>query len=178
MAGGLYEALISCDIERVTVTREKLQELEDSLAALGKGEAEVSAVLDRFDHGARADLGAVDQELEALRENLEGDFSKARSAVSAGQDGDAAVPVWDDKTEWDHDRTDVEVLDTGEDDFVLLVEEQDLEELPASAEEAAPQISVPPPIPSDRVGENVEGGEGDEGFFQKLFGSRRSSNRP
>ena len=59
-----------------------------------------------------------------------------------------------------------------ESDFVLLVDEDELEELEKVGEDDALR-TAPPALP----GEGEEGEDGD-GFFKKLFNGRRSSNRP
>ena len=69
--------------------------------------------------------------------------------------------------DWDDEATEVEIID--ESDFVLLVDEDDLEELEKVGEDDARKTS-PPALPQE--------GEEDEGFFKKLFSGRRSSNRP
>ena len=149
----LYEPSISCDIDYVAISEEKLSELEEALAELGKDDDEVSAVLRRFEGGQPADLAAVDSELDALG------------------DGASLAP----KDEWESDNTEVEIIDP--DDFVLLVDEDDLEELERAADDV-PGLTVPPPLPGERTAQGVDDDEQDEGFFKKLFGSRRSSNRP
>ncbi|MBW1756855.1 MAG: hypothetical protein JRJ80_11875, partial [Deltaproteobacteria bacterium] len=62
----------------------------------------------------------------------------------------------------------VEIID--ESDFVLLVDEDELEELEKVGEDDALKTR-PPAIPQD-------GEEDDDGFFKKLFSGRRTSNRP
>lgn len=166
------------------VSDDKLLELDAALADLGVDEAEVSAVLRRHESSASPDLTAVDEELEALGEDIE--IPKIESRVTIDPFSmetkvpEAPVLVGD---EWDNDKTEVEIIDEA-DDFVLLVDEDDLEELESAADEA-PNVSLPPPLPAKAdvqdaqdVDVDMEDDEEDEGFFKKLFGSRRSSNRP
>ncbi len=100
------------------------------------------------------DLAAVDSELDALGDG-------------------ASLPP---KDELESDTTEVEIIDP-DDDFVFLVDEDDLEELERAAD-AVPGVTVPPPLPGESKAQDVDDDEEDEGFFKKLFGSRRSSHRP
>ena len=59
-------------------------------------------------------------------------------------------------------------------DFVLLVDEGELEELEKVGEDDALQTS--PAAPPDEPDEAR--GEGDGSFFKKLFGGRRTSSSP
>ncbi|MCZ6807083.1 MAG: hypothetical protein O7F08_09030, partial [Deltaproteobacteria bacterium] len=86
----------------MAVSEEKLSELEEALAELGKDDDEVSAVLRRFEGGQRMDLAAVDSELDALGDG-------------------ASLPP---KDERESDTTEVEIIDP-DDDFVFLVDEDD-----------------------------------------------------
>ncbi|MEM8608393.1 MAG: hypothetical protein AAGF92_14890 [Myxococcota bacterium] len=168
------------------VLDEKLAEADAGLEDVGADASEVSAVLGRFEDAKSSDLAAVDQELETLGQNIEVPTIEGRATIDPftmeTKVPDAPVLVGDD---WDNDKTEVEIIDEA-DDFVLLVDEDDLEELEGAAAEA-PNVTVPPPIPSksEAAGDADEGDievdvddEDDEGFFKKLFGSRRSSNRP
>jgi len=159
----------------VAVSEEKLSELEEALAELGKDDDEVFAVLRRFEGGQRTDLAAVDQELEAL-----GDGANIASIVGEPSTVEVRGPqdtgfVQDD---WAGENTEVELIDPS-DDFVLLVDEDVLEDFETVADKV-PQVTMPPPLPGKRVAqaESEEEEEEDEGFFKKLFGSRRTSNRP
>jgi hypothetical protein len=165
----LYEAPFSCDIDRVGVSKDKLSEAEAALSELGRDEEEISAVLRRFEGAKSADLATIDGELEALSEGSA--TISAAPDPSATETGDPRVSdeAWD-------ENTDIEVLDAAE-DFVLLVDEGDLEEIESAGEEAS-RVSVPPPLPGQSQAPDDEDDEEDEGFFKKLFGSRRSSNRP
>jgi hypothetical protein len=151
----LYAAPISCDIDRVTVLEEKLAGVDRALAELGKSDEEISEIRGRFANAERIDLQAVDGELDALSEGV-------HTAPSR-------VPEAGDET-WDDENTEIEIID--ESDFVLLVDEDELEELERVGEDDALR-SLPPALPQ----ENEEGEEGD-GFFKKLFSGRRTSNRP
>jgi len=141
----------------VTVPEEKLAGVDQALAELGKSEEEISEVRDRFADGEPADLQAVDGELSELSEGVS--IETAPSRVSAASE-----------ESWDDENTEIEIID--ESDFVLLVDEDDLEELERVGEDDALKTS-PPAVPQEG-----EEGEDDEGFFKKLFGNRRSSNRP
>jgi hypothetical protein len=147
----------------VAVSEEKLSELDEALADLGKDDDEVSSILRRFEGGQRTDLAAMDSELDAL-----------------GDGADIAPPQNPEivQDEWESENTEIEIIDSA-DDFILLVDEDDLEVLEMVADDV-PRVTVPPPLPGQKRAQNEEeeGDEEDEGFFKKLFGSRRSSNRP
>ncbi len=130
----------------MTVPEEKLAGLDQALAELGKSDEEISEVCNRFASAEPVDLQAVDGELSALSE-------------------EASIEVV--QADWDDEHTEVEIID--ESDFVLLVDEDELEELEKIGEDDALKTS-PPPLPQE--------GEEDEGFFKKLFSNRRTSNRP
>lgn len=148
----------------MTVSEEKLAGADQALAELGRSDAEISEVRGRFANASPADLEAVDAELRALAEGLTVDLAQGKAREARASVAEAVEDVWDDE------HTEVEILD--ESDFVLLVDEGDLEELEKVGEDDALR-SLPPALPQ----EGAEGEEGD-GFFKKLFGSRRSSNRP
>jgi hypothetical protein len=145
----------------VTVSEEKLAGADQALAELGRSDAEISEVRGRFANAAPLDLEAIDAELRTLAEGVSVELapSKARASVAR-----VVEDVWDDEN------TEVEIID--ESDFVLLVDENELEELEKVGEDDALK-SLPPALPQ----EGADGEEGD-GFFKKLFGNRRSSNRP
>jgi len=145
----------------VTVWEERLAGADQALAELGKSDEEVSSVRKRFLSTEPLDLQAVDAELSALTEGVAIDIEAAK-LLSA----QTRVPEAFDGN-WENENTEVEIVD--ESDFVLLVDERDLEELEKVGEEDAMKTS-PPALP--------QAGEEDEGFFKKLFGTRRSSNRP
>ena len=132
---------------------EELVGVDQALAELGKDEAELSEVRRRCSELGRADLGAIDQELDAL-------VGGAPSAEAVDAGAEAGV--------WEEDSTDVEVVD--ESDFVLLVDESDLDALEKVGEEDAVR-SIPPSVPEADDG-------AQDGFLKKLFGGRRASNRP
>jgi len=148
----------------VTVSEEKLAGADQALAELGRSDAEISEVRGRFANVSPADLEAVDAELRALAEGMTVDLAQGKAREARALVAEAVEDVWDDE------HTEVEILD--ESDFVLLVDEGDLEELEKVGEDDALR-SLPPALPQ----EGAEGEEGD-GFFKKLFGSRRSSSRP
>jgi hypothetical protein len=145
----------------VTVSEEKLAGADQALAELGKSEAEISEVRGRFANAAPVDLEATDAELRTLAEGVSLELAPSKVQASVAQ---AVEDVWDDE------HTEVEIID--ESDFVLLVDENELEELEKVGEDDALK-SLPPALPQ----EGADGEEGD-GFFKKLFGNRRSSNRP
>ncbi len=144
----------------MAISDEKLSEFDDALASLGKADSDVSELMQKIDASERVDLSSVDDALDTLGE---------------------AVGLIDAKSTLDADQGELEVLDHG-DDFVLLVDEEDLEQLESSGTDV-PGVSTPPPIPGESEVPQAETAEGEgndeeEGFFQKLFGTRRSSNRP
>lgn len=152
--------MFSCDIDRVTVFNEKLAGVDQALSELGRSDEEISNVRGRFADAKPVDLEAVDGELRALAEGAA--LEMATVATNTARTRAADTPAQD----WDNENTDVQSMDDS--DFVLLVDEDDLEEL----EKAGEEDDVRTPLAISR--EN----EGDEGFFKKLFGSRRTSNRP
>lgn len=142
----------------MTKLDEKLAGVDQALADLGKSEEAISEIRVRLATGEAADLNAIDGELDGLSEGVEiPDRPIARRATTT--DGTEEV-----EASWDDESTEVEILD--ESDFVLLVDESDLEELEKVGEDDATR-TTPPAIPQE------DGGE-DDGFFKKLFGSRRS----
>jgi hypothetical protein len=138
----------------------KLEGVDQALAELGKTDDEVASVLDRFRSDASADLGGVDAELVQLSERAFVDTSRAPAPTPSTEDAASVAPDAD----WEQDDTEVEIMD--ESDFVLLVDEDDLEELEKVGEDDAQ--AKPTAVP-----ESAEG-EGGDGFFKKLFGNRRS----
>jgi hypothetical protein len=163
----LYGAAFSCDIDHVTVPEEKLAEVDQALAELGKSDDEISEVRSRFAPEESVDLQAVDGELSELSEGVSIEVAPPSVRTAEAQAPDAS------DVGWDEEHTEVEIID--ESDFVLLVDEDDLEELERVGEDDAMKTR-PPALPQER--EQGEGGEDDEGFFKKLFGGRRTSNRP
>ncbi len=139
----------------MTVLEEKLAGVDQALVELGKTDEEISEVRGRFADAERLDLKAVDGELSTLAEGVHIAPSRAPEAADAS---------------WDDENTEIEIID--ESDFILLVDEDELEELERVGEDDAVR-SLPPALP----GEGEEGEEGD-GFFKKLFSGRRTSNRP
>ena len=139
---------------------EKLAGVDQALADLGKGDEEVSEARRRFAPTESVDLEAIDAELGALSEGATVDFQPIDLGAGTTDTRSSEPPA----TEWDDDSTEVEILD--ESDFVLLVDEDDLEELEKVGEDDAMK-TTPPELPQ-------EDGEEDDGFFKKLFGGRRS----
>ena len=136
----------------MTLLEEKLAGVDQALAELGKSAEEISEVRGRFARAEPLDLQAVDGELSTLSEGVSIERTRAN------------------EESWDDEHTEVEIID--ESDFVLLVDEDDLEELEKVGEDDALKTR-PPAIPQDG-----EEDEDDDGFFKKLFSGRRSSNRP
>ena len=136
----------------MTLLEEKLAGVDQALAELGKSAEEISEVRGRFARAEPLDLQAVDGEISTLSEGI------SIQRTPAG------------KESWEDEHTEVEIID--ESDFVLLVDEDDLEELEKVGEDDALKTR-PPAIPQDG-----EEDEDDDGFFRKLFSGRRSSNRP
>ena len=144
----------------MSVPEEKLAGVDQALAELDKSDEEISEIRGRFARTERLALQDVDDELSTLCEGVAIDV--AHTAPTP-----ASEAVEDD---WDDEHTEVEIID--ESDFVLLVDEDDLEELEKVGEDDALKTR-PPAIPQEG-----EEGEDDDGFFKKLFSGRRSSNRP
>jgi hypothetical protein len=142
----------------VSVVEEKLAGVDQALAELGKSEEELSALRAGFANAQPVDLQAVDDELGTLSEGVSVPPVRVPEAVEES---------------WDGENTEIEIMD--ESDFVLLVDESDLEELEKVGEDDALRTS-PPALP----GQSEDGEEGEEGdgFFKKLFGGRRTSSRP
>ena len=158
----LYETPFSCDIDYVSSPEEKLAGVDQALAELGKSDEEISEVRNRFAGCEPADLQAVDSELGALSEGIAVELPSANVHTAETRVPEAADADAD--ADWDDEVTEVEIID--ESDFVLLVDEDDLEELEKVGEDDAMK-TAPPAIPQ-------EAGEEDDGFFKKLFSGRRS----
>jgi hypothetical protein len=145
----------------VTVSKEKLAGVDQALAELGRSDEEISALRKRFVSTEPVDLQVVDGELGALLEGASADITVAKARALQTRTPKVA------DGDWENENTEVEIID--ESDFVLLVDEKDLEELERVGDDDALKTS-PPAVPQQ--------GQEDEGFFKKLFGTRRSSNRP
>jgi hypothetical protein len=143
----------------VSKPEEKLAGVDQALAELGKSDEEISEVRDRFANGEAVDLQAADAELSALSEGVTVEIPSTNVHTAPTEVPAELADSWDDEA------TEVEILD--ESDFVLLVDEDDLEELEKVGEDDAMK-TAPPELPQE-----AEGEEGD-GFFKKLFGGRRS----
>jgi len=148
----------------VSVSEEKLAGVDQALADLGKSEAEVTEVRSRFSSTNPVDLKSVDGELGMLSTA----FSFDGESTDLHDERRVAAP--DSAGGWEDEHTEVEVLD--ESDFVLLVDENELEELEKAGEDDALQ-TTPVGAPD---GEQPAEGEGS--FFKKLFGGRRNSSSP
>lgn len=145
----------------MTVSEEKLAGVDHALAELGRSDEEISALRKRFVSTEPVDLQVVDGELGALLEGASVDITVAKARALQTRTPTVA------DGEWENENTEVQIID--ESDFVLLVDENDLEELERVGDDDALKTS-PPAVPQQ--------GQEDEGFFKKLFGTRRSSNRP
>ena len=148
----------------MSVPEEKLAGVDQALADLGMSDAEVTEVRSRFRSTTSVDLKSVDGELGML--------STEFSFVGESTDlhDERPVTAEDAAGDWDDEHTEVEVLD--ESDFVLLVDENELEALEKAGEDDALQ-TTPAGAPD---GEQPAEGEGS--FFKKLFGGRRNSSSP
>ena len=162
-AEGLYGAPFSCDIDHVGVSEEKLAGVDQALSELRKSDEEISEVRGRFAAAEPADLEAIDAALSTLAEGVSID-EVVRNPMTTEPAGAPDMIA----EEWEDEATEVEVLD--ESDFVLLVDEGELDELEKVGEDDATKTR-PPALPS-------QGEEGEEGFFKKLFGGKRVSSRP
>ena len=112
------------------------------------------------------DLAAVDAELDAIL----GEAQFEVASTELHQEGPPASPAAADT--WENENTEVEIIDDS--DFVLLVDEGELEELEKVGEDDALQTS--PAAPPDERDKGEAEGEGS--FFKKLFGGRRTSSSP
>ena len=148
----------------MSVSEEKLAGVDQALAELDKSDEEISEIRGRFARTERLDLQGVDDELSTLCEGVAIDVAPAIAHTARTHAPEAVEDDWDDE------HTEVEIID--ESDFVLLVDEDDLEELEKVGEDDALKTR-PPAIPQEG-----EEGEDDDGFFKKLFSGRRTSNRP
>ena len=146
----------------MSTPKEKLAGADQALADLGKSDEEISDVRMRFAPREPADLQSVDSELDALSEGVAVELPSSNVHTAETSMPEAADPRVE--ADWDDEVTEVEILD--ESDFVLLVDEEDLEELEKVGEDDAMKTR-PPEIPQ-------EAGEEDDGFFKKLFSGRRS----
>lgn len=143
---------------------EKLAGVDQALADLGKSDAEVTEVRSRFTSTTAVDLKAVDGELGALSEDVSFD------SESTDLHNERPVTLPQTEGDWEDEHTEVEIMD--ESDFVLLVDEDDLEELERAGEDDAVQTT--PAAPPD----DEQPVEGEGSFFKKLFGGRRTSSSP
>ncbi len=143
------------------VLEEKLSRLDQDLAELDKSDDEGSEVRARFAGSEPVDLEAADGQLGTLAEGISIAPPNAHTA-------ETRVPEAADAS-WDDENTEIEIID--ESDFVLLVDEDDLEEFEKIGEDDALK-TAPPALPNEDDGE-----EGDS-FFKKLFSGRRTSSPP
>jgi len=153
----------------VSVPEEKLAGVDQALEDFGRTDVEVTEVRRRYTHTSEMDLQAVDAELLTIS----GTDSFENESTDLHMDGPPAVTtaeVLAKEDAWANENTEVEILDDS--DFVLLVDEDDLDELEKVGEDDALQTS--PAAPPD----DAEDVEAEGSFFKKLFGGRRSSNSP
>ncbi len=148
----------------MSVPEEKLAGVDQALADLGMSDAEVTEVRRRFGSTTPVDLKSVDGELSMLSTEV------SLVGKSTDADGERPVSAQDAAGDWDDEHTEVEILD--ESDFVLLVDENELEALERAGEDDA-ELTTPAGAPD---GEQPAEGEGS--FFKKLFGGRRNSSSP
>jgi len=148
----------------VSVPEEKLAGVDQALADLGKSDAEVTEVRSRFRSTNVVDLKSVDGELGMLSAEFSFD------GKSTELHDERPVEAQDGAGNWEDEHTEVEILD--ESDFVLLVDENELEALEKAGEDDA--VHTTPVAAPD--GDPPAEGEGS--FFKKLFGGRRNSSSP
>ena len=145
----------------MSVSEEKLAGVDQALADLGRSDAEVTEVRARFRSTNAVDLKSVDGELGVLATDL----SLERESTDLHEGGPVAAQ--DAAGNWEDEHTEVEILD--ESDFVLLVDENELEALEKAGEDDASPAEA-----SDAD----QAAEGEGSFFKKLFGGRRNSSSP
>jgi hypothetical protein len=150
----------------VSFPEEKLAGVDQALADLGRSDAEVTEVRSRFTSTTAVDLKVVDGELSALSEDLSFD------SESTGLHTERPVTLPHTDGDWEGESTEIEIMDDS--DFVLLVDEEDLEELEKVGEDDALQTTPAAPPDGGPPGE----GEGEGSFFKKLFGGGRRSSSP
>ncbi len=148
----------------MSVPEEKLAGVDQALADLGKSDDEVTEVRSRFRSTAAVDLKSMDGELGILSTK----FSFDGEATNLHDE--KPVVAQDAAGNWEDEHTEVEILD--ESDFVLLVDENELEALEKVGEDDAAQTTPAGAPDSDQPA------EGEGSFFKKLFGGRRNSSSP
>lgn len=148
----------------MSVPEEKLAGADQALADLGKSDAEVTEVRSRFRSTAAVDLKSVDGELGMLSTEFAFDGEATDLHDEMPVDAREAAGNWEDE------HTEVEILD--ESDFVLLVDENELEALEKVGEDDAAHTTPAGARDSDQPA------EGEGSFFKKLFGGRRNSSSP
>jgi len=148
----------------VSVPEEKLAGVDQALADLGKSDAEVTEVRSRFRSTNAVDLKSVDREFGLLSTEFSFDGESTDLHEERPVDAQEAAGNWEDE------HTEVEILD--ESDFVLLVDENELEALEKVGEDDAVHTTPAGAPDSDQPA------EGEGSFFKKLFGGRRNSSSP
>lgn len=146
---------------------DKLAWVDQALSELGKSDEEIIEARNRYAGQSPGDLQAVDAALESLGEDVEVKLPPAQSEDRPSRPSIEIHAAGENDGEyWEGEDTNVDFV--AESDFVLLVDEDELEEL-----EAVGEVDSEKPSPPSAPPEAEEG----EGFFKKLFGGR-SSNRP
>ncbi len=148
----------------MSVPEEKLAGVDQALADLGKSDDEVTEVRSRFRSTAAVDLKSMDGELGMLSTECSFD------GEATNLHDEKPVVAQDAAGNWEDEHTEVEILD--ESDFVLLVDENELEALEKVGEDDAAQTTPAGAPDSDQPA------EGEGSFFKKLFGGRRNSSSP
>ncbi|MBT8470275.1 MAG: hypothetical protein KJN97_16130, partial [Deltaproteobacteria bacterium] len=138
--------------------------VDQALADLGKSDAEVTEVRSRHKSATAVDLNSVDGELDMLSTAFSFDGESTDLHDESPVAAQEAAGIWEDE------HTEVEMLD--ESDFVLLVDENELEEIERAGEDDARKTT---PVGAPDIDQPAEG-EGS--FFKKLFGGRRNSSNP
>lgn len=144
--------------------------MDQALDDFGKTDAEVTEVRQRHTHTTAMDLRAVDAELLTIAQAESFDDESTDLHDEGPPEVPAAAEVAPNADVWAGESTEVEIVDDS--DFVLLVDESDLEELEKVGEDDALQ-TTPAAAPNDEEQVEAEGS-----FFKKLFGGRRTSSSP
>lgn len=154
----------------MSVPEETLAGVDQALDDFGKTDAEVTEVRQRHTHTTAMNLEAVDAELLAIAQVESFDDE----STDMHDEGPTAAPAMSEpapnEDAWAGESTEVEIIDDS--DFVLLVDENDLEELEKVGEDDA-LTTTPAGAPNDEEQVEAEGS-----FFKKLFGGRRTSSSP
>lgn len=139
-------------------------EIDRALSELGKSEAEVAEVCERFAGGAFSDLASLDAELDALSNGVAPRTGLTNVPSQLRVSPELLTPKGD---AWEGDKTEVEVVEMN-DDFVLLVDEDVLQ---SEDEDDEPMLAIDPEAASGSS-------DPDSSLFKKLFKGRKDSSRP